>query len=355
MKYRLPGEYENQQATIFLFPYREDIWRKKAKPIQQLIVDMANIVVKYEHVILGVLPELKDYLLNNFKLDPKVELFEVKYNDAWPRDSISSIVLSKKDAYMSSIKFNAYGDGLYFPWDDDANLDKEFAKHLGLNIKEFPITLEGGNMLPDGNGTLFAVKDSIFNPNRNPNMKFKDVEKLLKKATCSNKIVWVNHGLLEDETGGHIDNLLAFADENTLLMSWTDDKDDYQYDLVREVYEAIKKAKSQKTHKKYKIVKVPLPPVHIRTKEESDDIIEKDKSFGRTEGNHIVETYINIVLANGVVIVPQYGIPDKDAEALEIMKQVFPNRDIYPLNGREASLGGGGFHCLSKHISKIGE
>ena len=63
--FRLPGEFEKQTATIFLFPYRKDIWRGEAKPIQQTIVDLANIVVQYEPVYLGVLPELKEYLLTS--------------------------------------------------------------------------------------------------------------------------------------------------------------------------------------------------------------------------------------------------------------------------------------------------
>ena len=343
MKNRLPGEYEEQRATIFLFPYRPDIWRNNAKPIQQNIVDMANIVVQYEPVILGVLPELKDYLIKNFNLDTRIELFEVKYNDAWPRDSISSVIKGDKD-YISSVHFNCYGDGLYVPWDDDAKLDEEFSKFFNLPIKQSPLTLEGGNMLPDGNGTLFAVKESILNDNRNPGMSLEEVEKYLKEATCSNKIVWIKRGLYEDETGGHIDNLLVFADKDTLLMSWTDDKTNPQYEIVREVYDVIKDLP-------YHIVKVPLPPMHIRTKEESDGIIDEETSFDRNEGHPIMETYINIILANGVVIVPQYGIP-LDKEALKVMKEAFPDRDIVPLNGREASLGGGGFHCLSKHISK---
>ena len=96
-------------------------------------------------------------------------------------------------------------------------------------------------------------------------------------------------------------------------------------------------------------LKVPLPPMHYRTEEESKGILEEETSFGRTVGLPILETYINIVLGNGVVIVPQYGI-EMDRQALKVMAKVFPNRDIVPYNGREASLGGGGFHCLSKHI-----
>ena len=43
---KILGEFEKQKYTMFLFPYREDVWRRHAKPIQQVIVDLANIVAK---------------------------------------------------------------------------------------------------------------------------------------------------------------------------------------------------------------------------------------------------------------------------------------------------------------------
>ena len=345
--YRLPAEFEKQKATIFLFPYRNDIWRDNARPIQETIVKLANIVIQYQPVILGILPELKDYLLKEFSLDPKVQILEVKYNDAWPRDSISSVIVGDNDSYISAFHFNAYGGKLYSPWDDDEKLDLAISKLFNYEIKQYPLTLEGGNFLPDGKGTLFAVKDSIFNDNRNPNMSFEEIESILLEATCSKQIIWFERGLAEDETGGHIDNLISLADPTTILLSWTDDKESIQYDIVREAEAVLKKARNL-NGEAFKIIKLPIPPLHIRTIEESENIKETD-SFSRKEDMLVLETYVNIVLANDVIVVPQYNIP-LDKEALDIIAKAFPDRDIVPLYGREASLGGGGFHCLSKHI-----
>ncbi len=348
MKY-LAGEYENQRYTVLLFPSRTDVWRKQCKPIRQMIVDLANAIAKHQNVILGVLPELADTAKNEYILDENVTLVPLKYNDCWARDTISSVVLGDRP-HIASFGFNAYGDGLYRPWDDDDRLDESMAEILGYPLEKVDLVLEGGNIMPDGNGTLFAVKEAIFNDNRNPGLSLEEIEKRLKDATGSEQIVWIPRGLMEDETGGHIDNVMAFADKKTVILSWTDDKDDIQYDVVREAEEAIKNARNA-DGEPYDIVHLPIAPIYYRNEEDSADIVYDESSFSRDEGLAVLETYVNFALVNGAVIVPQFGHKELDEKAVDILKKTFCGRDIIPFYSREASLGGGGLHCLTKHIN----
>ena len=347
---KLLGEFEKQKYMVFLLPYRNDIWRRDAKPIQDSIVALANVVAKYEPVILGVLPRLKDYLLSNFKLDKNITVLEMVYNDAWPRDSISDVVFDEQNKpFIYSYGFNSYGDHLYYPWDDDEKLDQQLADFLNYPIKKSPITTEGGNMIGDGNGTLFVVEDALVNPNRNPGMSKEEIENSLKESTGCQQIIWVPRGLDFDETGGHIDNILAFVDKNTLLLSWTDDKENEHYDRVREIEKYIKAAKNIEG-KKYNIIHLPVPRITYRDEEDCKDIVALDGSFPREVGDEVLNTYVNIIIANNLVVLPKFGIPE-DEEAYRIVKEAFKGREVVQLDGKEANLGGGGFHCLSKHIN----
>ncbi len=344
---RLQGEFEKQKAIVMLFPSRNDVWRHNCAPIRESMVELANILSDYVPVIMGVLPNLMETAKNDYVFKEGVQLVKMRYNDCWARDSISSVVSGEKP-FISAFKFNAYGGELYYPWDDDNTLDKVISKLFGYPIKNNPLTLEGGNLLPDGAGTLFAVKESIINDNRNPGFDQDQVEALLKEATGSEQIIWLERGLDGDETGGHIDNILAFADSGTLLLSWTDDESSPHYAPTHAIEAQLKEVRNLRGEP-YTIIHVPVPDFYYRTSDDSDSILDVDGSYPRKEGDVVLETYINFALTNGVVVVPQYGSP-LDQEALDVIARAFPDRKIIPLAGREASLGGGGFHCLTKHI-----
>jgi len=344
------GEFTPSKAIVFLMPYRNDIWRDNCRPAQDMIIELANAVAPYERVILGVVKEIKEDILSRYKFHKNVELIEMKYNDCWPRDSISNVVFDENNKpFIYSYHFNSYGDGLYRPWDDDDALDEEIAKLFSYPLKQSPLTLEGGNMVSDGEGTLFVVEDALVNDNRNKGLSKEFIEESLKESTGCKQIVWIKYGLDFDETGGHIDNIIAFADSKTMLLSWTDDKNNHHYERVREIQKQLEGITNLKGEK-YHVVRVPVAPITYRSEEDCRGIVIKDSSFAREVGDPVLNTYINIIIANGVIVVPKYDIP-LDKEAYEVMKKVFPNREIIQIDAKEASLGGGGFHCLSKHIN----
>lgn len=344
---RLPGEFETQRAVVMLFPSRNDVWRMECGPIRRSMTDLANILSEHTPVVMGVLPELMEIAKNDYDFGPNVKLVPMKYNDCWARDSVSSVIVGD-EPYISAFRFNAYGGELYASWEDDNTLDYVMSREFGYPVKNNPVTLEGGNILPDGKGTLFVVRDAIVNDNRNPGFTEERIERILMEATCSDQVIWLDHGLDGDETGGHIDNVLAFADPHTLLLSWTDDENNPHYEMTHAIDKQLREVRNV-DGEPYNIVHVPVPGFYYRTAEDSDTIVDEDGSFPRKEGAVVLETYINVALTNGVVVVPQFG-GALDKEALDVFAKVFPDRKIVPLDGREAFLGGGGFHCLTKHI-----
>lgn len=346
----LRGEYDRQLATVALFPFREDVWREKAVPAQRMMTGLVNTIAKYQRVVLGILPDTSGYVKKNYVFAPGVELYEVEYDDCWARDMLASVSVEASGKRINALGFNAYGGTLYASWAADAALNESFTgKVFGYDVRHFPVTTEWGNIAPDGNGTVFVVEKSVVNDNRNPRKSKDEIEKILLEATGSRQIVWLPTGLAGDETGGHVDNVLAFADRRTMLMSYTDDESNPHYEVTHALYKTLSEARDA-DGVPYKIVKLPVPAFHTRTESDSRDIVRAEGSYARESGDSVLYTYVNYVQVNGAVIFPTFGI-EEDEEAYRIIKSVYPGRDVIGMDATEAYLGGGGFHCLTKHIN----
>jgi agmatine deiminase len=265
----------------------------------------------------------------------------MEYDDIWVRDT-GGVPVGEDE--LATFGFDAWG-GLYGSVTKDLTVAETIARQCGLTPKKCGIVAEGGNLVSDGNGMLLAIKESVEARSPRP---LEEIENELKRVLSVNRIIWLERGLVYDETGGHVDNLCVFADRNTVLLSWTDDKTNPQYPVVKETLEVLEQAKDA-DGKAYKIVKIPIPDIFCRTEEDCDGIELRDDSKNRLVGEPIQASYINFVFANGAVIVPQFGLK-QDGEALEVFKGIFSGRKVIPFEAREIVLGGGGIHCVSRNI-----
>lgn len=336
----MKADFAFHDGTLLLYPTRKDVWRKGAIPIAESVAGLARLLSRYEPTVLGVLPELDKNRIQ--ALCPDVRVEPMLYDDIWARDSGAV----PTECGFVKFGFNAWGgeDGLYDSWELDSTLPEQMSRLLGVELSLSPLTLEGGNLLTDGDGTLICIKDTIANPNRNPGIPLEEVERLLKNALGVTRIIWIDEGLKHDETGGHIDNLCAFASEDTLLIAWTDDEESPQYPIVRRALAAIEAAPG----KKYKIIKLPLPEQFIRTEDDCEGLEYPVGSKPRLPGEVIQPSYVNFIFANGAVIVPTFDDP-MDGTVIDIFKRTFPKRDVIPFPAREIVLGGGGLHCITKN------
>lgn len=101
------GEHENHSGTIIMFPERKDIWRDNAVHAQQLIIDLANVIVNYEDVVFCVKPYLHNLVRD--RLDSRVQFLEIDYDDIWARDIAPNFVVSKSEIRAVCWNFNSWG------------------------------------------------------------------------------------------------------------------------------------------------------------------------------------------------------------------------------------------------------
>jgi agmatine deiminase len=163
-------------------------------------------------------------------LSPSIRVVEMSTNDAWIRDTGPTFVINEAgDRRGIDWHFNAWGGlegGLYFPWDRDDRLARKVLEIEGADRYQAPIVLEGGSIHVDGQGTVLTTEECLLNPNRNPDLSRKEIEQTLHAYLAAKKVIWLDRGVFNDETNGHIDNLACFVRPGVVLLTWTDDETD---------------------------------------------------------------------------------------------------------------------------------
>ncbi len=331
----MQSDFQPHRCTFLLFPSRRDVWRKNALPAQRACVSLAQAISRFEGVCLGT-----DRILSVGFTVP------MQYNDVWVRDTGP---IPTSDG-LAAFCFNAWGgkEGLYRDWEKDSSVPEQIANFLSLPLARASLTLEGGNLTTDGEGTLIAVRPSILSKNRNRGISQAQAEAEFSAFLGAKKVIWLDEGLRYDETGGHVDNLCAFAARHVLLLAWTDDPAHPQYKIVRRTKELLSRERDASGNP-FEIVSIPLPRPFLRTEEDCEGLVLADGSKRRTVGEPIQASYINFIFVNGGVIVPQFGLPE-DEEAKEAFQKVFPSREIVAFPSREIVLGGGGLHCITRNL-----
>jgi len=72
------------------------------------------------------------------------------------------------------------------------------------------------------------------------------------------------------------------------------------------------------------------------------------------EDQRLPASYANFYIGNRAVLVPQYDCPEKDAQALAVLGDCFPDRTIVPIRSVDLIWGLGAFHCLTQQVPAFG-
>ncbi|QSF45777.1 agmatine deiminase [Paenibacillus tianjinensis] len=351
--YRMPGEYEPHAGTWMLWPTRTDTWRLGAKPAQDAFVAVAAAIAEFEPVTIGVASGQFEHVRS--RMPESVRVVEISSNDAWMRDIGPTFVLNREGGVRGiDWGFNAWGGlngGLYFPWDQDLLVKQKVLEIERLDRYDLQhFILEGGSVHVDGEGTLITTEQCLLHKNRNPQLSKAQIEAVLRNSLNIDQIIWLPRGMLHDETDGHVDEVAAFVRPGVVVMSWTDNRRDPQYEVLNEAYKHLSRA-TDAQGRRLDIHKLQLPqPLEI-TGEEAGRIDRASHSYSRRAGTLLAASYVNFYICNGGVIMPGFG-DRKDAEAYVTLSRLFPERKVVQINTREIALGGGNIHCITQQQPK---
>ena len=338
--YFFPAEFAPHAATWLSWPHKEESWPGKIHTIYPYYGEFVKELSKSERVYINV----NDESMKSFAFDcltrsgadlSKITFYIHPTNDAWCRDHGPAFLINPNATNKKIIvdwDYNAWGNK-YPPYDLDDIVPTLIANKLKLPVFHPGIIMEGGSVDFNGSGTLITSTCCLLNPNRNPHLKKEQIEYYLFNYYGVDQVLWVEEGIIGDDTDGHIDDTVRFVNEDTVMVVVEENKQDENYPLLQRNLHEIKKMRLI-NGKQLNIVELPMP----------------DELY--FEGQRLPASYANFYIANKVVIVPTYR-SKKDEKALEIIGKCFPKRRIVGIDSTEIIWGLGSFHCLSQQEPMI--
>jgi agmatine deiminase len=348
--FRMPAEWEPHAGCYLIWPERPDNWRLGAKPAQAAFARVAEAIATAEPVT--VLVSAAQYRNARLRLPLDIRVVEMSTNDSWVRDTGPTFVVDDSGELRAvSWQFNAWGGlrgGLYFPWDADDIVGQKVADLERVQRYLPELVLEGGSIDVDGEGTLLTTEECLLNPNRNPDLTREQIESLLREHLDVSTIIWLPRGVHLDETDGHIDNFARFAAPGVVMLTWTDDESDPQWEISQEALKILEDSVDAKG-RPLQVVRVHQPGPITITADEAAGVDPIPGSQPRLEGERLAGSYVNSYIGNGIVVLPLFDDPH-DAAAVAAYERMFPGRRILDVPGREILLGGGNVHCITQQV-----
>jgi agmatine deiminase len=333
--YHFPPEWAPHEATWLSWPHKEDSWPGKIDTIFPVYSRFVKLLTESEKVRINVADQaMKSLALDHLQKAgadiSRIEFFFHPTNDAWCRDHGPAFLVNPAAEHKKVIVdwgYNAWGNK-YPPYDKDDVIPTLIGKHFNIPVFNPDIIMEGGSVEFNGNGTVLTSTSCLLNKNRNPKLDQQQIEQYLLDFYGMDQVLWVDEGIIGDDTDGHIDDTVRFINEDTVLAVVETDTEDENYSLLQQNLKALAKMRLL-NGKQLNIIELPMP----------------DKIF--YQGVRLPASYANFYISNKYVIVPTFRSP-KDQTVLDVIAKCFPDRRIVGLDSTDIIWGLGSFHCLSQ-------
>ena len=332
--FHFPAEWEKHTATWLSWPHKVESWPGKIETIYDPYCEFIKNVSKGEEVCINVKDEKMQAFATKCLTKLDVDLSKIKFyhhptNDAWCRDHGPAFLLNKKENKKAIIDwgYNAWGNK-YPPFDLDDVIPTLIGEKLGLEVFHPGIVMEGGSVEFNGTGTILTSTCCLLNENRNPHLNQQQIENYLIQYYGAEHILWVDEGIVGDDTDGHIDDTVRFVNSDTVVAVIEENRTDENYKLLQHNLKALHKMRLQ-NGKQMNIIELPMPSAVI------------------WEDQRLPASYANFYISNHAVIVPTFRDKNDD-KALQIIADCFADRKTIGIDSRDVIWGLGSWHCLSQ-------
>jgi agmatine deiminase len=359
--YRMPAEWEPHAATWLAWPHYRGDWPGKFEPIPWVYAEIIRYLSRDERVELIVADAASEKRARKIldkanAFSDNVHFHRWLTDRVWTRDSGCTFVKclenreghdfsrakkqpKKKGALAPEVltaatwRFNAWAK--YSNFKHDEKIGSLMAKAAGARkilptLGKNRVVLEGGSIDVNGQGTLLTTEECLLSKiqQRNAAMTRKDYEKVFADYLGIKNVIWLGSGITGDDTHGHVDDLTRFVSPDTVVTVVESNPDDANYEPLRENIRRLRSATNQ-DGQPLAIIELPMPaPVVF-------------------EGRRLPASYANFYIANGVVLVPVFNDPN-DRFALDILADLFPDREIIGIYCGDLVWGFGTIHCMTQ-------
>jgi len=348
----MPAEWEPHASTWLAWPHYRGDWPGKFEPIPWVYAEIIRHLGRHEPIDLIVNSaasekQARKVLSKVNALNKNVHFHRWPTNRVWTRDSGCTFVVdtlvdagdspapSGLGASLTAItwRFNAWAK--YPNYQHDEKIGSRMAKAADAEeIRPMHgksrIVLEGGSIDVNGRGTLLTTEECLLSKTqqRNPKMSRNDYEQLFSDFLGISNVIWLNSGIAGDDTHGHVDDITRFVSPDTVVTAIENDPDDPNYEPLRENIRRLRTATDQ-DGQPIAIVELPMPgPVFF-------------------EKRRLPASYANFYIANGIVLVPVFNDPN-DRVALDILADLFPDREVVGIYSGDLIWGFGAMHCMTQ-------
>ncbi|MBI2786418.1 MAG: agmatine deiminase family protein [Legionella longbeachae] len=324
----MPAEWHPHERCWMAWPCHLETWSKIGlQKARVAYARVAQAIAQYEPVTMLVNPG--DELLAQRLCGNEITVMTIAINDSWTRDTGPTFLLNSAHQ-LAGVDWihNAWG-GNYQDYELDNQIAAAIIKQSQALSFKAPLVMEGGAFHVDGEGTILTSRECLLNDNRNPHLSQLQIENYLYDFLGGQKIIWLNKGLLDDETDGHVDEIACFIGPGKVLCLITHDKEDPNYMSLHENLEILKSATDAKG-RNLEVYTVEQPPATFLA------------------GERLTLSYINFYLANKGIVMPAFGYEKQDKAAYQLFTQLYPNYQITQIDALDVFTGGGGIHCITQ-------
>jgi agmatine deiminase len=331
----IPHEAAPHAAIWTAFPSHEHLWQDDLPRAQAQAAQMVQALAGLSRVR-GDLSERVFVLVDGEAartaasawLADCATIVDARFGDIWLRDT--GPIFARRGGRQTALRprFNGWGGKYDLPGDEGVSA---FVAGLSKTpVRDVDLTIEGGALEFDGEGTVLTTRECLLNPNRNPGLSEGEAERRLRMAFGVRTVLWLDRGLLNDHTDGHIDNVARFVAPGLVVCQSPAGPDDPHRERLEEAraqLEAMTDAKGRRL----KIVALPAPGF-----------------VPDADGDPAPASHMNYVIGNESVVVPVYGTPTQDAATAKLA-ELFPGRRVSCVAANALLTGGGSFHCITQH------
>jgi agmatine deiminase len=341
---RMPAEWEPHAATWLAWPVNENDWPGKFEPIAWVYAEIIRALSRHETVNL-IIPSdaedapdyaatVTDVLTRAHAQMDRVKLWKLATDRSWMRDSGPIFV---RDSHGQRValdwRFNAWAK--YDNWKLDDRVPEFIANTLKLPRVQpvrngHRVVLEGGSIDVNGAGLMLTTEECLLSKTqeRNPPFAREDYEAVFAEYLGVKKVLWLNCGIVGDDTHGHVDDLARFVNERTVVTVVENDPHDANYAILQENLERLR-GFTDTAGAKLEVVPLPMPRTLM------------------FDGMRLPASYANFYIANGIVIVPTFNDP-ADRVALGTLADLFPDREVVGIHCLDLVWGLGTLHCMTQ-------
>lgn len=323
------------EATWLSWPHKEASWPGKLDTIYPNYSLFVKYLADSEKVRINVADAAMQASATAHLVKAGVNMDQVSFylhptNDAWCRDHGPAFLINPTAAHKKVIvdwNYNAWGNK-YPPYDLDDVIPTLIGKNFDIPVYHPGIIMEGGSVEFNGTGTILTSTSCLLNPNRNNHLNRDQIENYLFDYYGVNQVLWVEEGIVGDDTDGHIDDTIRFVNEDTVLTVVESNPNDENYSILQDNLAQLKKMRLL-NGKQLNIVELPMPEAVIH------------------EDQRLPASYANFYISNKYVIVPTFRSA-MDDKALSIIAEAYKNREVVGIDSTDIIWGLGSFHCLSQ-------